>query len=69
MNTILNTQTPLETKGHDVAFLVAILILMVLQFVIFYFGIPRLAGAWSKEDSSTSNFLERTHQTAGYIVT
>jgi len=59
---ILNMVTPPVSKvrnqsenyslrqNHELGFLVALLVFLILQFVFFYFGLPQLTNAIKKSD-------------------
>lgn len=44
------TKDPFLRQNHEIGFLVALLIFLILQFVFFYFGLPQLTNVIIKNN-------------------
>lgn len=45
-------------RHHEIGFIVALLVLLLLQFIFFYFGLPQLTSALRKSDGISSPRIE-----------
>lgn len=50
-------QTSQNKKIHEIGFLVALLLFLIIQFVFFYFGLPELTNALKKEAVTAPNTI------------
>lgn len=55
MNAFINAPLSTDAKRSDMGFLIALLILVLLQFLLFYYGVPKFTSSFYKTEAPSAH--------------